>query len=87
MPDNIKNKTLRIAAFGFRTIPPATGAAGADKFAMELFPRLVKKGHSVVAYNRRYPDVYVAVDNFKGVKIKTFKTVRKKGFRYFFALF
>ena len=71
---------MRIAAFGFRTIPPAKGGAGADKFALELLPRLVKKGHSVVAYNRRYPDVFVDVTEFKGVQIKTFKTVNKKGF-------
>lgn len=71
---------MRIAAFGFRTLPPSKGAAGADKFAMELFPRLVKLGHSVVAYNRRYPDVFVDLDNYKGVQIKTFKTVRKSGF-------
>jgi glycosyltransferase involved in cell wall biosynthesis len=83
MTENTQDKKLRIAAFGFRSIPPAKGAAGADKFAMELFPRLAKKGHSVVAYNRKYPDVYVDVDNFKGVKIKTFTTVKKKGFDTF----
>jgi glycosyltransferase involved in cell wall biosynthesis len=71
---------MRIAAFGFRTIPPTKGAAGADKFAMELFPRLVKRGHSVVAYNRQYPDVHVQMTEYKGVKIKTFKTVSKTGF-------
>jgi glycosyltransferase involved in cell wall biosynthesis len=71
---------MRIAAFGFRTIPPTKGAAGADKFALELFPRLVKLGHSVVAYNRRYPDVFVDIDDYKGVKIKSIKTVRKSGF-------
>lgn len=71
---------MRIAAFGFRTIPPTKGAAGADKFALELFPRLVKLGHSVVAYNRRYPDVFVDIDEYKGVKIKNIKTVRKSGF-------
>ncbi len=65
---------MRIAAFGFRSIPLAKGAAGADKFALELFPRLVARGHSVVAYNRRYPDVFVDVDEYKGVKIKTFTT-------------
>ncbi len=27
---------MRIAAFGFRTLPPSKGGAGADKFAMEL---------------------------------------------------
>jgi len=71
---------MRIAAFGFRSMPPAKGAAGADKFAMELFPRLVKRGHSVVAYNRQYPDVFVDVKEYEGVKIKTFKTTAKTGF-------
>lgn len=71
---------MRIAAFGFRSIPLTKGAAGADKFALELFPRLVKRGHTVVAYNRRYPDAFVNVDEYKGVKIKTFKTTTKKGF-------
>lgn len=71
---------MRIAAFGFRTIPPTEGTAGADKFAMELFPRLVERGHSVLAYNRRYPDIFLDIDEYKGVKIKTFKTVKKTGF-------
>jgi glycosyltransferase involved in cell wall biosynthesis len=70
---------MRIAAFGFRSIPLAKGAAGADKFALELFPRLVSRGHTVVAYNRRYPDVFVDVNEYKGVKIKTFKTTPVKG--------
>jgi len=70
---------MRIAAFGFRSIPLAKGAAGADKFALELFPRLVNRGHSVIAYNRRYPDVFVDVNEYKGVKIKTFKTTSAKG--------
>ncbi len=71
---------MRIAAFGFRSVPPSKGAAGADKFALELFPRLVKRGHSVVAYNRRYPNVFVDVSEYKGVKIKTLTTTNKKGF-------
>ncbi len=71
---------MRIAAFGFRSIPPAKGAAGADKFAIELFPRLVKRGHTVVAYNRRYPDAFVDVNEYKGVKVKSIKTINKKGF-------
>jgi glycosyltransferase involved in cell wall biosynthesis len=73
-------KKLRIAAFGFRTLPPANGAAGADKFVMELLPRLAKKGHTVTAYNRRYADVHVEVNEYRGVKIKTFRTIKKKGF-------
>ncbi|MBD1392307.1 glycosyltransferase [Mucilaginibacter glaciei] len=71
---------MRIAAFGFRSVPPSKGAAGADKFAIELFPRLVKRGHKVVAYNRRYPDVFVDVTEYKGVTVKTIKTTSKKGF-------
>ena len=71
---------MRIAAFGFRSIPLAKGAAGADKFALELLPRLVDRGHSVIAYNRQYPDVFVDVNAYKGVKVKTFKTVAVTGF-------
>jgi len=71
---------MRIAAFGFRTIPPTKGAAGADKFALELFPRLVHRGHQVIAYNRSYADIFVDFDEYKGVKIKTFKTLKRAGF-------
>ncbi len=71
---------MRIAAFGFRSIPPAKGAAGADKFAIELFPRLVKRGHSVVAYNRHYPNAFVDVNEYKGVTVKSIKTINRKGF-------
>jgi glycosyltransferase involved in cell wall biosynthesis len=39
----------------------------------------VSRGHSVLAYNRRYPDVFVDVNEYKGVKIKTFKTTPIKG--------
>ena len=46
---------MRIAAFGFRSIPPREGCAGADKFASELLPRLARLGHDVIAYNRLYP--------------------------------
>jgi glycosyltransferase involved in cell wall biosynthesis len=71
---------MRIAAFGFRSIPPAKGAAGADKFALELFPRLVKRGHHVIAYNRRYTNAFVDIAEYNGVQIKTFKTTSLTGF-------
>ena len=71
---------MRIAAFGFRSLPPEKGAAGADKFALELFPRIVARGHTVVAYNRRYPDAFIDIAEYKGVKIKAIKTIRKAGF-------
>ena len=71
---------MRIAAFGFRSLPPSNGAAGADKFVLELLPRLASEGHVVTAYNRKYRNAHVNVKEFKGVKIKTFKTVNRKGF-------
>jgi len=73
-------KKLRIAAFGFRSIPMREGCAGADKFAMELLPRLVKSGHKVVGYNRLYPGQKKLTDNYEGVRIKNFRTLRYKGF-------
>ena len=71
---------MRIAAFGFRTLPPTKGAAGADKFALELLPRLVKRGHKVVAYNRQYPDVHISANEYNGVELKNFRTVSGTGF-------
>ncbi len=73
---------LRIAAFGgFRSIPPKAGAAGSDKFALELYPRIVSKGHSLIAYSRIYPGDNSNLHNdYEGVKIKYFKTVKRAGF-------
>jgi len=73
---------LRIAAFGgFRSIPPKAGAAGSDKFAFDLYPRIVKRGHSLIAYSRIYPnDKDVLHTEYEGVKIKYFKTVNNAGF-------
>lgn len=75
-------KKLRIAAFGgFRSLPPKAGAAGSDKFAFELYPRIVKKGHSLTAYSRVYPNENNSFyTNFEGVKLKYFKTVNRAGF-------
>ena len=73
---------LRIAAFGgFRCIPPKAGAAGSDKIAFELYPRIVGKGHTLLAYCRIYPnDTDVQHTQYEGVQIKYFKTVQKAGF-------
>lgn len=74
---------LRIAAFGgFRSIPPKAGAAGSDKFAFELYPRIVAKGHSLVAYCRIYPkdnEVEKSTE-YEGIKLKYYSTVNKAGF-------
>lgn len=71
---------MRIAAFGFRSIPLREGCAGADKFALELLPRLAAKGHQVIGYNRLYPGQQPLDHQVGGVKIKYFKTVSAKGF-------
>jgi glycosyltransferase involved in cell wall biosynthesis len=73
---------LRIAAFGgFRWIPPKAGAAGSDKFAFELYPRIVKRGHKLVAYCRIYPgDKDLQSSEHEGIQLKYFKTVNKAGF-------
>jgi len=71
---------MRIAAFGFRSIPLREGCAGADKFASELLPRLVMRGNKVVAYNRLYPGQKKVGNDFEGVSLKYFRTVYWKGF-------
>lgn len=73
---------LRIAAYGgFRWIPPKPGAAGSDKFALELYPRIVKRGHTLVAYCRVYPgDNDAQLPEYEGVQLKYYKTVQKAGF-------
>ncbi|MEO6489275.1 MAG: glycosyltransferase family 4 protein [Ferruginibacter sp.] len=73
---------LRIAAFGgFRGIPPKAGAAGSDKFAFELYPRIIKRGHDLIAYCRIYPgDNDQQETAYQGIRLKYFKTVNKAGF-------
>jgi glycosyltransferase involved in cell wall biosynthesis len=74
---------LRIAAFGgFRAIPPKDGGAGSDKFAFELYPRIVRQGHSLTAYCRIYPGDIITprYSEYDGVKIISFRTVNKAGF-------
>lgn len=72
---------MRIAAFTFRSIPLRPGCAGADKFALELYPRLVELGHEVVVYNRLFKGEEPLGDEYKGVKTYNFYTpTRKKGF-------
>jgi len=75
---------IRIAAFGgFRDIPPKAGAAGSDKFALELYPRIAHRGYEILAYCRIYPGEKpsgVAKEEYEGVKLKYFKTVSKAGF-------
>ncbi len=81
------NKKLRIAAFGFRSLPLREGCAGADKFASELFPRLVESGHQVIGYNRLYPGQKALATEYMGIRLKNFKTISKKGFDTLFHSF
>lgn len=72
---------LRIASFGFRSLPPRDGSAGADKFVLELLPRLAARGHSVVGYNRRYRgETFPPSTDFRGVEVRNLATVRRAGF-------
>lgn len=74
---------LRIAAFGgFRSLPPKEGGGGADKLALELYPRIVRMGHEVIAYGRIYPgDAKIPkFTDYEGVKIISYRTVNKAGF-------
>ena len=73
---------LRIAAFGgFRSLPPRKGAAGSDKFAFELYPRISAKGYAFTAYSRIYPgEDHPKENNYKGIRQIFFKTVNKAGF-------
>lgn len=75
-------KPLRIAAFGgFRSIPPKAGGAGSDKFAVELYPRIVALGYQLIAYTRIYPDdSIIQPQSYRGVRLKAFKTVNRSGF-------
>lgn len=78
MSDRDSSK-LYIAAFGgFRSIPPKAGGAGADKFALELYPRLIERGHSVIAYVRSYPGETCDADQeYKGMKLHLLQYCRE----------
>jgi len=74
---------IKIAAFGgFRSIPPKEGGAGSDKFAFELYPRIVRKGYDLIAYCRIYPGDKETprYSEYEGIKIISFHTVNKAGF-------
>ena len=69
----------RIAAFGFRSIPPRPGCSGADKFAEELYVRLAARGYAVTGYNRVYDGRAAAECDYKGVHLLNLRTFRSKG--------
>lgn len=80
MEDRGLDKPLRIAKFGFRSIPPRPGSAGADTCSMELSKRLVKRGHKVIAYNRLYKNEDTSISNYHGIELVYLKTINRAGF-------
>jgi len=80
MKDQGINKPLRIAKFGFRSIPPRDGSAGADTCSMELSKRLVKRGHKVTCYNRIYKNEEASIPQYRGIDLIYLRTVKKTGF-------
>jgi len=73
-------KKMRIAVFGIRNMPPSAGSAGEDKFASELYPRIVARGHEMTAYLRVYEKPFPELQEYKGVKLVYLKTTRRSGF-------
>jgi len=76
----VSGKQLRIAAFGFRSIPPCEGCAGADTFVLNLYPRLIQKGYIVNAYNRDYGSSKPRIKKYKNINLMYIRTINKKGF-------
>lgn len=71
---------LRIAAFGLRCLPPHAGAAGSDRFAEELYTRIVQRGNVVTAYNRVYTKDVPKCEVYRKLNIVNIKTINKSGF-------
>ena len=72
---------MRIATFTFRSIPQREGCAGVDKVSLELYTRLAKRGHDIVAYNRLFRGESPIADSYEGITTKNFYTpTRAKGF-------
>ena len=81
MVDNEQPKKKRLAAIGLRSYPPQAGAAGAEKFAIELFPRLQERGYEVTAYTRVYPGQPVPAESrHEGIAVVPLRTIRARGF-------
>lgn len=72
-------RARRIAAFGFRSIPPRPGCSGADKFAEELYARLAARGYEVTGYNRVYEAGGPARSDYRGIRLLNLRTFRGRG--------
>ncbi|EDT76664.1 glycosyltransferase family 4 protein [Clostridium butyricum] len=80
------NDNMKIAMIGHKRIPSREG--GVEIVVEELSKRLVKKGHSVTAYNRKGHHIsgkeFDCInnedsDNFEGIKVVTVPTIEYKG--------
>lgn len=72
-------RKLRVAAFGFRAIPPKEGSAGADHVATELFLRIAARGHHVLCYNRIYDRSEKVITEYRGIRIVNLRTMNRPG--------
>jgi len=80
MNSPLKSETrFRLAAFGFRSVPPKPGCAGADKFAEELYSRLASRGYEVTAYNRVYSRPAESEYVYRGVRMVNLRTFKQGG--------
>ena len=79
----MKDKSLRIAMLGHKTIPSRQG--GIEVVVEELSTRMVNLGHQVTLYNRSSHHVSgkeydeQRYKNYKGIKMKYVPTIDKKG--------
>lgn len=80
------NDKMKIAMIGHKRIPSREG--GVEIVVEELSKRMVKKGHSVTAYNRKGHHIsgkeFDCInnedsDNFEGIKVVTVPTIEYKG--------
>ncbi len=75
--------SLRIAMLGHKRVPSREG--GVEIVVEELSTRMVQKGYSVTCYNRTGHHVSgkefdeKVTDEYKGIKLKSVFTIRKKG--------
>jgi len=82
--ESITDKKLRIAAFGYRALPPDNGSAGAETFANELYSRLAAQGHEITVYCRTYQGGSRALlKTFNKLKLVHLRTTKKSGFDSF----
>lgn len=83
MKKRIENHKLKIAMIGHKIVPSRRG--GIELVLTTMCPLLVKRGHSVVCYNRaggKVENEYIGTvedDYYKGVHLQTVWTINQKG--------